>query len=109
MLNRVIEMIEGQQKGQEDTPAFYVGEHLKDICRETPGAAELLVRDLAVPEMSIAKAEEKIKDCADKKKSKGKCVCVTFKESEKILREFYGLPMPGETAAPEIIDLNDFF
>ena len=113
MLNRLLEIITEQQKGHEDSMVYEVGEQLKEICRMTPETAELLAQDLLVPEMSIVKVKEKIDAYAGKKKRTGNSVCVTTKESDKILREFYGLP-DAETAEPtgkatEIIDLNDFF
>jgi hypothetical protein len=40
MIDEVIKQIEEQQKGQENTPPYYVGEQLKDIIRNNPQAAE---------------------------------------------------------------------
>ena len=68
-----------------------VGEQLKDICRHEPQSAELIYQDLQVKEMSITEAEKKIKAFADKNKT-GNFSCVTPMKSERILREFYGLP-----------------
>lgn len=43
-----IEMIEAQQKGKENTPAWMVGEQLKDICRSDRHCAEIVAQDLAM-------------------------------------------------------------
>lgn len=95
----VFEKIEAQQKGKENTPAWMVGEQLKDICRSDPHCAELVEQDLENASMSIVEAEKKIKAYADKQKRTGNCVCVPPNVAEKIIREFYGLPEAG--AAPE--------
>lgn len=70
LINEVIRKIESQQKGKEGTAVYGVGEQLKDICRTTPGAAELVLRDLDVEEMSIDKCEKKIKERADELRNK---------------------------------------
>ena len=90
----VFEKIEAQQKGKENTPAWMVGEQLKDICAVDPACAELVTQDLENKDMSLEKATGKIKDYADElhKKQKGSCVCVPPNEAERIIREFYGLP-----------------
>ena len=86
-----IKMIEQQQKGIENSAAWYAGEQLKDICRNEPDSAELIAHDLSVPEMSIVNAERKIKAYADKQTRVGNCVFVPPPVAEGILREFYGL------------------
>ena len=85
------EKIEAQQKKEKGrTAAWMVGEQLKDIARHEPESAELLDKDLDIPEMSIQAAEKKIKAYADAHKT-GNFACVTPIEAERILREFYGL------------------
>lgn len=65
-----IEKIEAQQKGlQEGSAPWCVGEQLKDICKMEPWAAELVEKDLDVPEMDLIHAEKKIKDYAYKHKT----------------------------------------
>jgi hypothetical protein len=106
----VKDLITEQQKGIEGTAAFYVGEQLKEIAEAEPASAELLARDLLIPEMTIQKAEEKIKAYADKHK-KGNCAVVPPKIAEEILRKFYGLSeeeAKGGAANGGKIDLNDF-
>ena len=80
-----------------------------DLCRAEPACAELLDQDLEVEAMSIVEAEKKIKAFADKHRV-GNFACVTPADSDRILREFYGLPRRGETAAPGplALDLADF-
>lgn len=97
----VFERIEAQQKGKENTPAWMVGEQLKDICRSDPHCAELILQDLDNPDMSIEKAECQLKAWADKQKRTGNCVCVPPNVAENILRKFYGLPeASSREAAP---------
>lgn len=108
----VFEKIEAQQKGKENTAAWMVGEHLKDICRSDPHCADLVAQDLENASMSIVEAEKKIKAYADKQKRTGKCVCVPPNVAEKIIREFYGLPEASSAATPDapaadLLDLSD--
>lgn len=44
------ELIEAQQLGKENTPAWMVGQQLKDIIRRESWNGALLAQDLAVPE-----------------------------------------------------------
>jgi len=114
--NRVIELIEQQQKGIENTAPWYAGEQLKDICKKEPHSAELLAKDLEVAEMSISHAEKKIKEWADKQKRSGNCVFVPPQVAEGILRKFYGLQEAGAaetinsqpTGSGVVLDLTDF-
>lgn len=120
------EKIEAQQKKEKGrTAAWMVGEQLRDIARREPESAELLDKDLDIPEMSIQAAEKKIEAYADAHKT-GNFACVTPIEAERILREFYGLakndnpsvsltadtsPYTGEargSGKPEIMDLGAF-
>lgn len=111
MIDLVIEKITEQQTGKENTPAWMVGEQLKDICRKEPENAEIVLKDLDVTEMSIEAAEGKIKKWADEHKT-GNCCCVPPNVAEKIIREFYGLGSPAsdkqEDNAPGILNLADF-
>ncbi len=113
-----VEKIERQQaKEKGRTAAWMVGEQLKDMARREPESAELLDKDLDIPEMSIQQAEKKIKAYADAHKT-GSFACVTPAEAERILREFYGLnpsvsfadtsPDRGGKGDSEIIDLGAF-
>ena len=91
MCMSAVEKIERQQaKEKGRTAAWMVGEQLKDMARREPEIAELLDKDLDIPEMSIQQAEKKIKAYADAHKT-GNFACVTPAEAERILREFYGL------------------
>lgn len=108
----VFEKIEAQQKGKENTPAWMVGQQLKDICRSDPHCAELVLQDLENASMSIVEAEKKIRAWADKQKRSGNCVCVPPNVAEKIIREFYGLPEAGTvpedpTPTLRLLDLSD--
>lgn len=112
-----IERQQAKEKGR--TAAWMVGEQLKDMARREPESAELLDKDLDIPEMSIQHAEKKIKAYADAHKT-GSFACVTPVEAERILREFYGLTIPPsrqsrdtslytrEASKGEIMDLGAF-
>lgn len=120
MFMSAVEKIERQQaKEKGRTAAWMVGEQLKDMARREPESAELLDKDLDIPEMSIQQAEKKIKAYADAHKT-GSFACVTPVEAERILREFYGLTIPPsrqsrdtslytrEASKGEIMDLGAF-
>lgn len=115
MIEKTIEKICEQQNGIEDTAAFYVGEQLKDIVRNTPGAAELVLKDLDIAEMSIKECEKKIKAAADEwhKKHGGSVAVVPPCEADGIIRRFYGLPDAGAAEvtghkSDGLIDLDSF-
>lgn len=105
MFEEAILMLKEQQsKVKERSAPWMVAEQLMDICRRESASAELIAQDLENEKMSIVEAEKQIKAFADKHKT-GSFACVTPVEAENILREFYGLPRPGE-AAPVGISLN---
>lgn len=97
-------------QGEKRSPAWMVGEQLKDIIRNDTRAQEIVSQDLDVAEMSLAKCEEKIKAYADKHRT-GSFACVTPLEAEKIIREFYGLSEAPSTSAPSTspLTLESFF
>lgn len=102
---------EQQERVKARSPQWLVAEQLKDICSHEPQSAELIAQDLENPEMSITMAEKKIKAFADTHKT-GNFAGVTPAESDRILREFYGLPDPASEpdppAAGNVISLADF-
>ncbi len=114
-ISSAIEAITVQQPKVENA-VWMVGEQMKDMLRKEPYLAEIVLRDLEVPEMSLEHCEKKIKAWADQHKV-GNFACVTPIRAEKIIREFYGLPERDvdPTASPEdrrsskFIDLTDFF
>lgn len=112
MLDKVIEKISEQQKGIENTAAYAVGEHLKDIIKETPAAAEIVLQDLELKEMSIIECEKKIKALADKRHNESKLpfAFVSPKESDEIIRNFYGIPAGEDKNSKDnnIIDLSNY-
>ena len=111
MIERVIERLNEQQRNVTERSApWMVAEQLKAICRREPESAELIVKDLENPEMSIIQAEKKIKAFADSHKT-GNFACVTLSEAEEILREFYGLGAAAALTcgdAPKVLNLADF-
>lgn len=112
-MEKLYQMIEAQQKGRESTPAWMIGEQLKEIAEREPQCAELIEKDLVVKEMSLDAAAQKLKEYADKHHGSARAFCITPKVADGILREFYGLPKAGEAPAapaPEegYIDLSSF-
>ena len=111
MEKQVIAKITEQQTGKENTPVFYVGEQLKEICSRYPGAAEIILTDLNNPDMSIVAAEKRIKAYADENKGSARSFCVSPAVAEKILCEFYGIHTEAATTPKltnSFIDLEDF-
>ena len=120
MLNEAIKKIEAQQAKLGKSPAYWVGEQLKEMLRAEPWNADLVARDLDVPEMAITAVEKKIKAAADKN-TKGTVGFVSPMEADKIIREFYGfrpagagdVPAAADAAQPgkkrKTIRLEDFF
>ena len=111
MLQAVIKKISEQQKACEGKPAWCVGEHLKDILRDNPDCAEIVLQDLNVKEMSIIECEKKIKAYADKHKQGNVGFCPPH-EAEKIIKKFYGISSedgnPGQANNTGFIDLTSF-
>lgn len=89
----VIEKITAMQAGLEGTPAWMVGEQLKEICAD-PDCAGLVEQDLAGDGMGLKECAAKIKAYSDeqRKTTKASCVCVPPNVAEGIIRKFYGLP-----------------
>ncbi len=91
-MEKALEMIAAQQAKLEQYSApWYVGEQLRDIVRNTPGAAELVAQDLTVEGMGLADCEKKIAEFARKHKSGGVGFCGPA-DAGRIIREFYGIP-----------------
>lgn len=113
MMELAVQMLREQQsKVPEHSAQWMVAEQLMDICRREPASAELIAQDLENESMSIMEAEKKIKALADKQHVKGSnSSCVNPMEAENILREFYGLPKPGEQKKPHgavVLNFEDF-
>ena len=113
----VFEKIAAQQTDKENTPAWMVGEQLKEICAD-PACAQLVEADIDA--ITLANVAGKIKAWADAehKKAKTQCICVPPQVAERIIREAYGLPAAGtkapeaapaqESKAPAVLSLEDF-
>ena len=96
MLNEAIEKkLKPQQAKLGKSPAYWVGEQLKDMLRAEPWNADLVARDLDVPEMAITQVEKKIQKQANK--NGGACGGA---EADKIIREFYGFRSAAEDRSP---------
>lgn len=115
-MSKLYDLIAEQQKGHETEPRFMIGEQLKEIAEREPLSAELLERDLEIEEMNLEAAEKHFQEYADRNHSKAKAFCITPKVAERLLREFYGLPIPEENAPEKkeadssagYIDLSSF-
>ena len=110
------ELIAAQRQGHENEPRYMIGEQLLEIAAREPLSAELLARDLQVPEMSLEAAEAKLQEYADMHHGRKRVFCITPEVAERVLREFYGLPAPDEAKQPApaerevdgYIDLSSF-
>lgn len=90
--------------------ARVIGKLLREACRVSPQAAELLEQDLAIPEMSLEKCADALRDYAKKHQSGGcwSCCVIGFEpdnEAVKVILDFYRIPPEwfsgGESAAAE--------
>ena len=116
-MSKLFDLIAEQQKGHETEPRFMIGEQLKEIAEREPLSAELLERDLEIKEMNLEAAEKHFQEYADRNHGKAKAFCITPKVAERLLREFYGLPIPEENAPEKkeadssagYIDLSSFW
>lgn len=94
-LERAVELIEAQQKEVTETDAaWFVGEQLKEMLHAQPEAAGIVAVDLAQKGMGIADCEKKIDAFAQKHRKGNRGVCGP-KDSDRIIREFYGIPAGG--------------
>ena len=93
-LEKVLQAIEEQQKKLGDGPAFWVGEQLKDILRETPAAAQIVLEDFSAGH-TVADCEKKIKTYAGQHHG-----CCPPQEADRIIREFFGIAGCKQAAAP---------
>ena len=115
-MSKLFDLIAEQQKGHETEPRFMIGEQLKEIAEREPLSAELLERDLEIEEMNLEAAEKHFQEYAGRNHGKAKAFCITPKVAERLLREFYGLPIPEENAPEKkeadssagYIDLSSF-
>ena len=116
IFEKLCEKIDEQAKGLEGTAVFAVGLQLKDICRGSDAAAEIVLQDLDVAEMSIIKCEKEIKAFADErhKIKRGSSVFVSPTEAEEIICKFYGISEAVAEAEEKptkddnVINLEDF-
>ena len=104
MYDNLERCIRHQLQGHDGDTVEMVGEQLLDMARGDDNAASILLNDMGVQDLTIEKAEKKIRAYADElhKKNKSNCVGVSPKKAEEILRKFYGLPAAEEAAAAEI-------
>ena len=117
-MNKAAELIQKQQSGKDNSPAFIIGLHLIDMMKQDGRIEAILEEDLQNPEMSLDNCAGKLQAEADRihKDTKRNPVCLTPMQAEKIIRKFYGLPdpedLPAEEPAPApapsgIIELED--
>ena len=98
-ITAVLDKITAQQnQHKKGTAPWCVGEQLKDILRAQPEAADLVDQDLEQKGMGIADCEKKIAAFA-KSNSQGNVGYCGPADSDRIIREFYGLPARREESA----------
>ena len=111
---QVYEKISSQQKGIEGTPAFFVGEQLKEICSASERVAEIVLQDLNNPGMSICDVEKQLRKYADEHHGKNNFFCITPDVAEGIIKKFYGIDGIDTTKTEDkssddsFINLEDF-
>lgn len=99
-LEKAIEAIEKQQdKLKKFSMAHAVGEQLKDILRDQPTAAGIVLQDLANAGMEITDCEKKIAAYAREHREGSGGFCPP-READRIIREFYWIPARQAAAAP---------
>lgn len=98
--NAIQEISTQQEKLSEYSPAFQLGEQLKDILSESPEVAVIVLEDLKQPGMKLTDCEKKIAAFAQSHRS-GNTGCCPPKEADRIIREFYGIP--ARQTAPAIM------
>ena len=77
--------------------ARVIGKLLREACRVSPQAAELLAEDLKNPDMSLEKCAAALKDYAKKHQENGcwSCCVVGFEpdnEAVRVILDFYKIP-----------------
>ena len=115
-MNKATELIQKQQSGKDNSPAFVIGLHLIDMMKQDSRIEAILEEDLQNAGMSLDECAKKLQAEADRihRETKSNTVCLSPLQAEKIIRKFYGLPdpedKPAEEPAPEpigIIELED--
>jgi hypothetical protein len=110
-VEKAIETIEAQQKElNKYSPAFCVGEQLKEIISKSPAAAELVLQDLTQVGMGLKDCEKKISAFASGHRSGG-CGCCPPDEAEKIICQFYGISTQQTAPAiqgTKVLNLSEF-
>ena len=87
-----------QNQHKKGSAPWCVGEQLKDILRAQPEAADLVAVDLDQKGMGLADCEKKIAAFA-KANGQGNSGFCGPTASDRIIREFYGLPTRREEPA----------
>lgn len=98
-LQKTIDAIAKQQPKARNA-VWMVGEQLKDILRESPDLAPLVLEDLSAKKTALADCEKEIKAFADKHKT-GSFACVIPSEADEIIRKHFGLPVKGDAPKAE--------
>ncbi len=110
----LVEKISKQQETVKNSPAWMIGEQLKEVAGRSAMVAELLDGDIEVTGMKLTDAAAHFAAYAEKHKSGGS-FCIIPTVAEQLLREFYKIPAgeaekkPTETAAQGLIEVADFF
>lgn len=113
LYKKIDEKVKGFEIGSHE---WMIGEQIKDICERSDAAAEIVLQDLDVPEMSVVKCLKKFDELADKKRkeSNKRRICITPYEAEEIICKFYGISEAIAEAEEKpikddnVINLEDF-
>lgn len=100
-LNKINEQ---QKKLKSGSPAWCVGEQLMDILREDAAGSVNVAVDIDQKGMGLEDCEKKIAAFAQKNKQGNMGFCGPA-DSDRIIREFYGLPQ--RNAEPIPLDRKD--
>lgn len=105
-LQKALDAISATQPKNEG-PVWMVGEQLKDILRESPQFAQIVLEDFTAHKTALKDCEEKIRAHA-----KAHGGCCTPKAADKIIREHFGLSAAQTPATQQTggvaLDLSSF-
>lgn len=105
-------IIDEQRKDHRDEPEYMIGSQLLDMASGDDEIIDLLIKDLYIEEMSLKGAAAMFQKYADNNYGKHKSFCITPEMSDKLLREFYGLPKRSiqkqSVKKSSFVDLSNF-
>ena len=97
-------LIKNEQDKTDNKMAVQIGDHLKDIIGSDEGMARIAIEDFKAKNKVLEEIDKKLFEEGKKRRKSGNGYAFTMKEAEFIIREFFGLPEPGEAPQAEIPD-----